>query len=72
MPHGPFETKSVCHQPDLAIDGSISVYTHSPKPSTSPASAPPRVPPLQYMPPSIAGANCATAAKLIRPMLTSA
>ena len=29
-------------------------------------------PPRQYMPPSMAGANCATAAKLIRPMLTSA
>ena len=33
---------------------------------------PGRVPPFQYMPPSSAGANCATAAKLISPMLTSA
>ena len=35
-------------------------------------SAPARVPPFQKMPPSIAGANCATAANEIRPIDTSA
>ena len=63
---------AVGSQPDLAIDGSRSVQVHSAKPVARPASAPARVPPFQYMPPSSAGANCATAAKLIRPMLTSA
>ena len=43
-----------------------------PKPDSSPPSAPKRVPARQYMPISAAGANCATAAKLINPMLTSA
>ena len=62
----------VGNQPDLAIDGSSSVQVHSAKPADRPASAPARVPPFQYMPPSSAGANCATAAKLISPLLTRA
>ena len=41
-------------------------------PASRPASAPLRVPPFQKMPPSIAGANCATAANEIRPIDTSA
>jgi hypothetical protein len=60
------------NQPDLAKDGSSRVYSHTAKPLDKPARAPARVAPRQYMPPMMAGANWATAAKLIRPMLTSA
>ena len=72
MPKGPSSTKAAGIQPDLATDGSISVQAQTAKPPRRPARAPARVPARQYMPPRSAGANCATAAKLMRPMETSA
>ncbi len=71
-PHGPASTNDNGSQPDLANAGSTRVYAQTAKPSVRPASAPSRVPRFQYMPPSIAGANCATAANEISPIATSA
>ncbi len=51
----------------MVIAGSSSVYIHVAKPSTMPASTPRRLAPRQYRPPIRPGANCATAAKAIRP-----
>ena len=40
IPNGPSVTKSVFHQPDFAIDGSISVYAQTADPAESPAAGP--------------------------------
>ena len=59
-------------QPERANAGRSSVYSHTANPAERPASAPRRVPPFQKMPPSAAGANCATAANEMRPIDTRA
>ena len=48
------------------------ICPHATNPVIKPLMAPERVPPFQNMPPINAGANCATAAKDIRPMETRA
>ncbi|MDT4870930.1 hypothetical protein FQZ97_1060320 [compost metagenome] len=72
MASGPCSMKLSGNQPDLANAGNSRVYSHNRKPSDNPLRAPARVPCFQYMPPSIAGANCATAANDTRPIETSA
>ena len=72
MPNKPFSTNPFGIQPDLANEGSSKVYSQTTKPASKPDTAPARVPCFQYMPPNIAGANWATAAKEIRPMPTRA
>src|SRR5262244_1378104 len=69
---GPCSIKLAGSQPDLANDGSSNVYSQTVNPAMRPASAPARVAPRQNMPPSIGGANCATAAKEISPIATKA
>jgi hypothetical protein len=52
--------------------GRSSVYAHNAKPVDRPVNAPAIVPCFQYMPPSIAGANCATAMNDTSPIDTRA
>ena len=47
MPNGPSSRKPIGSHPDLANDGSSSVYIQTANPARSPASAPERVAPFQ-------------------------
>src|SRR5680860_1094401 len=68
MPRGPSAKKLSGSQPERANDGRSRVYAQRRKPALSPTSAPLLLPPFQKIPPSTAGANCATAAKDTRPV----
>ena len=70
MPNGPWFTNSWGIRPAWTNDGRKRVYTHIVKPAIKPEIAPERVAPFQKIPPIMAGANWATAAKETRPIET--
>jgi hypothetical protein len=73
MPNRPVRDEAV-RQPARLGEGrqQQGVGPQHETPPARPASAPSRVPPFQNRPPITTGANCATAAKEIRPIETSA